>query len=88
MGKATVVDFYDPKGLQSTLAASSAAAGHPMVSPHHPITCHSKGLGYDPTEGLWCDHVQVGPDDGRTRDALTHSIGILILEMAHKEFGS
>lgn len=68
--------------LQSTISASTAS--HVPHTPHHPITCTSKlRLEDDGTFG--CEHTSVPADDPRTRECVTHSIAILLLELAKEK---
>ena len=70
--------------LQSTLASSSASGE--IIYPHHPITCTGT-LRYNEDDTFECDHMKVGADDARTKQCLTHSVAILILEEAVRKFG-
>lgn len=71
--------------LQQTIAASTSDAGQEAIVPHHPITCASE-LHFYEDGSFGCEHITVPPNDGRTKQALTHSIAILILEEAVRKF--
>lgn len=69
--------------LQATLAAASAGdKSSPPCFPHHPVTCQG-ALGFDVEDGsLACPHVKTGPHDVRTAQAVTHSVAIMLIELA------
>lgn len=68
--------------LQATLSASSHESSDPTTNgPHHPITCPGQ-LAYHPDGRLACPHSEAGPEDPRTRRCVTHSIAVLIIEIA------
>ena len=71
----------NPTSLQATIAAATSEAGVEPTAPHHPITCQGK-LCFNADNSFGCEHVTVDPNDYRTKQALTHSIAILILEEA------
>lgn len=66
--------------LQSTISAATSN-GLSDVSPHHPITCQSR-LYYDEDGTFRCDHASAPPDNERTNQCITHSIAILLIELA------
>lgn len=78
-----ILPQYTPM-LQSTLATSSA--GGDQVYPHHPITCTGV-LRYNDDDSFECDHTKVTAEDVRTKQCITHSIAIMIIEEAVRRFG-
>src|SRR5437660_311423 len=66
--------------LQRVLVAGS---GHlsTTVSPHHPLTCNG-ALSYTEDDTFACPHNKVTGDDPRTLSAITHSVTLLIIEIA------
>lgn len=74
--------------LQATIAAQSAVA-EPTPEPHHPIMCQGDDcpLFLHEDGRFACLHTEVPPGDTRTKHALDHSIAVLILECAAREFG-
>lgn len=68
--------------LQSTIAASTSNQD-PEVVPHHPITC-SGNLFYEEDGTFRCDHAIAPPDNVRSQQCVTHSIALLIIELAMK----
>jgi hypothetical protein len=66
--------------LQSTIAAATAAK-MPDLQPHHPITCTSN-IYYDEDGTFRCDHASAPPDDVRNNQCVTHSIALLLIEIA------
>lgn len=74
-------DVDSQVSLQSLLASQTSSYESPPPNPHHPLACRVGPLYY--VEGvLACDHVEVGPNDRRTDEALRHSMAILIIECA------
>lgn len=68
--------------LQSTIAAATAT-GDTEVHPHHPITCTSK-IYYEEDGTFRCEHASAPPDNVRTQQCLTHSLALLLIELAMK----
>lgn len=68
--------------LQATLSAASATPP-PAPLPHHPITCQSE-LRYEDDGAFACEHATVPPGDTRTQACITHSIAMLIIELARR----
>ena len=66
--------------LQSTISASTSGTP-PEVIPHHPITC-TGNIYYDEDGTFRCDHSSAPPDNVRTQQCVTHSIALLLIEMA------
>ena len=71
--------------LQATLAAASAGGKNSTpVTPHHPITCQGP-LSYETDDGsMACPHAKTGPKDERAAQCVTHSVAILLIELASK----
>lgn len=65
--------------LQSTISASTST-NDSNIHPHHPITCTSK-LYYEEDGSFSCEHATAPPDDVRTKQCVTHSIALLIIEL-------
>lgn len=66
--------------LQSTIASASANNDN-SVQPHHPITCDSKI--YLEEDGTFrCEHAVAPPNNVRTNQCITHSISLLLIELA------
>lgn len=70
--------------LQATLSASSASSVHPVIQPHHPITCPGQLALYE-DGSLACDHARTDPGDPRVHDCLNHSVALLIVELASQQ---
>lgn len=68
--------------LQSTIAAATAS-GVPEVQPHHPITCGDK-LYYEEDGTFRCEHASAPPDNVRSQQCVTHSLALLLIELAMK----
>lgn len=68
--------------LQSTISAATST-GQPDISPHHPITC-AGNIYYDDDGTFRCDHAEAPPDNTRTNQCVTHSLALLIIELAMK----
>lgn len=66
--------------LQTTIAASTSTNDSTVV-PHHPITC-SGNIFYDEDGTFRCDHASAPPDNLRSKQCVTHSIALLIIELA------
>lgn len=66
--------------LQTTLAAASASSNN-CVQPHHPITCVG-ALAYDENCIFSCEHAVAPVDDLRTQQCVTHSVALLLIELA------
>lgn len=66
--------------LQSTIAAATAS-GIADVSPHHPIVCGGK-IYYEEDGTFRCEHASAPPDNVRTQQCVTHSLALLIMELA------
>lgn len=71
--------------LQATLSAQSAGTDHPLVTPHHPITCSSQ-LAFFEDGALACEHARTDPTDRRVQDVLNSTIAILLMECAFDAF--
>jgi hypothetical protein len=71
----------DHMNLQTTLAATNPPTDK-SPTPHHPLSCRSELLWLDEDGTFGCEHVQVPPDDPRTRGAIDQSVAILLLELA------
>lgn len=66
--------------LQSTIAAASSDNDN-SIQPHHPITCPDKI--YLEEDGTFrCEHAAAPPNNVRTNQCLTHSIALLLIELA------
>lgn len=66
--------------LQSTIAAATASSVAD-VFPHHPIVCSDK-LYYEEDGTFRCEHAVSPPDNVRTQQCLTHSMALLLIELA------
>lgn len=66
--------------LQSTIAAATAT-GASEINPHHPISCGDK-IYYDDDGTFRCEHATAPPDNVRTQQCLTHSMALLLVELA------
>ena len=66
--------------LQRTLVAGSSHLSS-SISYHHPLMC-SGSLAYEDDGTSACPHTKVDGDDPRTLAAITHSITLLIMEIA------
>jgi hypothetical protein len=71
--------------LQATLSASSAISDV-VYQPHHPITCVSELRFYEDGR-LECVHAKTEPQDLRTQYCVDHSIALLLIEEAMKQYG-
>lgn len=69
--------------LQAILVSASSGMGGVLPIPHHPVTCYGN-LRFDEDGTLACDHTEVEAGDGRLKAALTHSVAILLIELASK----
>lgn len=65
--------------LQPTIAAASASDD--SVQPHHPITCTSK-LFFEEDGAFRCEHAVAPPKNTRTQQCVSHSIALLLIELA------
>jgi len=72
----------EPTLLQATIIATTAGSGEPVIYPHHPITCRDGKLYYEEDGSFHCEHASVGADDLRTAQSVTHSIALLLIELA------
>lgn len=68
--------------LQSTIAAATAT-GASDVYPHHPIVCSDK-IYYEEDGTFRCEHASAPPDNVRTQQCVTHSLALLLIELAMK----
>jgi hypothetical protein len=68
--------------LQSTIAAATAT-GDTEVTPHHPIVCGGK-IYYEEDGSFRCEHACAPPDNVRTQQCVTHSLALLLIELAMK----
>ena len=68
--------------LQQTVSA--ATSNHESFSggPHHPITCMTGELFYYEDGSLSCEHSKAPDDDLRTKQCVTHSLAVLLIELA------
>lgn len=66
--------------LQSTISAATSN-GQSDISPHHPITCQGK-IYYEEDGTFSCDHASAPPDNMRSNQCVTHSLALLIIELA------
>lgn len=66
--------------LQATIAAASASHEEPIL-PHHPITCPDN-IYYDEDGTFRCEHATAPPDNARTQHCVTHSIALLLINLA------
>lgn len=67
--------------LQSTLSSQTSSNEHSPIQPHHPITCTSK-LYYEEDGTFYCEHATAPPGELRTQQCVTHSVALLIIELA------
>lgn len=68
--------------LQAVLNAHTAGPEiPPPVLPHHPLGC-TGGISLHEDGHMECPHSTTWPHDLRARDAINHSIAILIIEEA------
>lgn len=70
--------------LQATIASATSTVGWEIVTPHHPIVCNAGELFYDEDGVLSCEHVKPEKGDGRTQQAVNHSVAMLLFELASK----
>ena len=68
--------------LQSTIAAATAS-GDVGIVPHHPIVCGGK-IYYEEDGTFRCEHASAPPDNVRTQQCITHSLALLLIELAMK----
>lgn len=67
--------------LQQTVSAATSNQESFRGGPHHPITCSGELFYYD--DGSFsCEHAKAPADDLRTQQSVTHSIAILLIELA------
>lgn len=72
----------DPTDIQGSLAMGSQQFAT-LVLPHHPITC-TGALAYEEDGTMTCPHAKVSGDDLRALECVTHSITLLMMEIASK----
>lgn len=65
--------------LQPAIAAATANNDY-SIQPHHPITCAYK-IYYEEDGTFSCEHATAPPGDFRTRQCITHSLALLIVEL-------
>ena len=68
--------------LQSTISSATSTGG-PDIQPHHPITCPGN-IYYDEDGTFRCDHAIAPPDNTRSNQCVTHSMALLLIELAMK----
>lgn len=68
--------------LQSTIAAATAT-GDTGIHPHHPIACSDK-IYYDEDGTFRCEHATAPADNLRSQQCVTHSLALLLIELAMK----
>ena len=68
--------------LQSTISAATSGSGS-EVNPHHPITC-TGNIYYDEDGTFRCEHATAPPDNARSKQCVSHSIALLIIELGMK----
>lgn len=72
----------DNSRLQTTISAATST-GQSDIHPHHPITCPGH-ISYDEDGTFRCQHATAPPDNLRSQQCVTHSIALLIVELAMK----
>ena len=72
------------QGMNLQQTVSAATSNHELFTggPHHPVTCMTGELFYDEDGSFSCEHAKAPGDDLRTQQAVTHSIAILLIELA------
>lgn len=71
------------QGLNLQQACSGSTASNEVFTggPHHPITCSGE-LFFEQDGAFRCEHSIASADDPRTKQAVNHSIAILLIELA------
>lgn len=69
--------------LQATLSAASASVNQVPPFPHHPVTCSGE-LRFNEDNSFECDHARAEPGNERTQHCITHSIALLLINLARE----